>query len=182
MINFIFPRHKFRPLVLALTLGVLAACSSADDNKVVQGEYACPEAGILGGAERITQFKPGKGRDLIDVMFEADIRSIKTGCKILEGRIVAEVSFELVATRGSAAESRQGKFIYFVAVADTTGRVLAKETFDTVIEFAENRRRAGTLELTEQSIPTTGGETAADFEILVGFQLSPEQLKFNRRK
>jgi len=168
--------------VTAVSFGALAACSSFGENDEKPRDYACPEVSILGDAENITQFKAGDGRDLIDVMYEARIRNIKTGCKILKGRIVSEVSFELVATRGPAAQGREGEFNYFVAVTDTGGRVLAKEKFDATIAFAANRRRAGTLELTEQSIPTTGNQNSADFEILVGFQLTPKQLKYNRRK
>ena len=165
-----------------MALGVLAACTSTDEADKARAALGCPGASILGGTEHITQFKTGDGRDLIDVMFEADIRNIGSGCKQLKGRIVSEVSFELVATRGPAAESREGNFIYFVAVTNAAGRVLAKETFDTTIAFAANRRRAGTIELTEQSIPLPAGATSANFEILIGFQLTPDQLKYNRRK
>ncbi len=174
-------RGSLRPLAVALSFGALAACSSFGDDDKQQGDYACPRVSILGDAEHMTQFKAGDGRDLIDVMFEAEIRNIKNNCKILEGRIVSDVSFELVATRGPAGENSEGKFNYFVAVTEISGRVLAKEKFDTTIAFTANRR-AGTLEITEQSIPTSGDQTSADFEILVGFQLTAAQLKFNRRQ
>ncbi len=141
----------------------------------------CPTVAILGDAERITKFKSGTGRDLIDKMFEAEIRNLNTACKHRPGRLIVDMSFELVAERFPAAKSREGDFNYFIAVTDRSGRVLAKETFNSRIAFPANRRRAGTVEETEQSIPLQAQATGAEFEILVGFQLSAKQLEFNRR-
>ena len=177
-----FSRDVLKPLTIIAVLGTLGACTMFGDEEDQQNILECPQVAILGDAERTTQFKPGAGRDLIDVMFEAEIRNIRTNCKILEGRVISEVVFELIATRGPAAKSGEGNFTYFVAVTDATGRVLAKETFDTRVAFTASRRRAGVEELTEQNIPIIGDVLPNSLEILVGFQLTEDQLKYNRRK
>ena len=177
-----FSRDLIKPLTMIAVLGTLGACTMFGDDDDQQDIVLCPQVAILGDAERTTQFKPGAGRDLIDVMFEAEIRNIRTSCKFLEGRVISEVAFELIASRGPAAKSGEGNFTYFVAVTDNTGRVLAKEIFDTRIAFTANRRRAGVEELTEQNIPIIGDAKPNSLEILVGFQLSEDQLKYNRRK
>lgn len=174
-----------RYLALALAAGLLAACSSLsviglgeDEGEKVQ---LCPAASILGNAERVAQFKQGSGRDLIDVMFQAEIGKLNMSCRYLKGRVVTDISFELIAERGPAARSRTGEFDYFVAISDAKGRVLAKENFHSKIAFPENRRSAGILEEIEQSIPLRKDEDGGGYEILVGFQLTEEQMKFNRR-
>jgi len=174
-----------RYLALALAAGLLAACSSLsviglgeDEGEKVQ---LCPAASILGNAERVAQFKQGSGRDLIDVMFQAEIGKLNMSCRYLKGRVVTDISFELIAERGPAARSHTGEFDYFVAISDAKGRVLAKENFHSKIAFPENRRSAGILEEIEQSIPLRKDEDGGGYEILVGFQLTEEQMKFNRR-
>ncbi len=166
----------------AAALSLLSACSWFGMGDGDSKRMVCPGAAILGDAEKVTQFKSGTGRDLTDKMFEAEIRNLRTTCKHRPGRLIVDMTFELVATRFPAAKSREGDFSYFIAVTDKSGRVLAKETFNSRIAFAANRRRAGTVEETEQSIPLQAQATGADYEVLVGFQLSANQLQFNRRK
>jgi hypothetical protein len=178
------PLAFLRLPLLVVTASILASCSwlGMDDEKDEISTQLCPAASILGNAERVAQFKQGSGRDLIDVMFQAEIGKLNMTCRYLKGRVVSDISFELIAERGPAARTRHGDFDYFVAISDARGRVLAKETFRSRIAFAENRRRAGILEEIEQSIPLRKDEDGGGYEILVGFQLSEEQLQFNRRK
>jgi hypothetical protein len=173
--------------ILVFAAGLLAACSSLSmiglgDDEEEENVQLCPAASILGNAERVAQFKQGAGRDLIDVMFQAEIGKLNMTCRYLKGRVVTDISFELIAERGPAARNRTGEFDYFVAISDPKGRVLAKENFHSKIAFAENRRRAGILEEIEQSIPLRKDEDGGAYEILVGFQLTEDQMKFNRRK
>jgi len=173
--------NGLRAAVVFGAVSLVSACSWMGIGESDERRMVCPTVAILGDAERITKFKSGTGRDLIDKMFEAEIRNLKTTCKHRPGRLIVDMSFELVAERFPAAKSREGDFSYFIAVTDKSGRVLAKETFNSRIAFAVNRRRAGTVEETEQSIPLPAQSTGAEFEILVGFQLSANQLEFNRR-
>ena len=177
-----------RSLLRAATLGlaalVVTACSSIPviGDKEEEKALLCPSASILGNAERVAQFRQGTGRDLTDVMFQAEIGKLNMTCRYLKGRVVSDISFELIAEIGPAASSRKGDFDYFVAISDSNGRVLAKETFRSQIAFAENRRRAGILEEIEQSIPLRKNEDGGGYEILIGFQLTKAQLEFNRRQ
>ena len=59
---------------------------------------------------------------------------------------------------------------------------LAKKVFDTEFEFEGNRNRIGATDELTQEIPLTSGDVGEDFDIFVGFQLSPEQLDYNRAK
>lgn len=161
---------------------VLTGCSSLGIGGDEPTKIGCPRTAILGDAEKITIFKPGDGRDLIDVLFEAEITELVSQCRNLEGRIVSDLAFNLIATRGPAATRREGTFRFFVVVSDATGRVLAKESFSSRIAFEENRRRAGIREEIEQNIPLAANASGTDYEVLVGFQLTPDQYEFNRRR
>ena len=72
--------------------------------------------------------------------------------------------------------------MYFVAVVDKDQKVLARELFDSTFTFQANQRQAAAIEEIEQIIPIRGDLRGLDYEVLVGFQLTPEQLEFNRQE
>ena len=97
--------------------------------------------------------------------------------RILKTRL----ELRIAVSRGPAAPGPVVDLAYFVAIIGPDQAILAKQVFRSPIEFAANRRQAGALEETAQSIPLQDGQTGSDFEILVGFQLNAEQLDYNRQ-
>ena len=143
----------------------------------------CPNVAILNDAASVTQFKPGPGRDLIDIEYEAEIVQVEPDCSYgRDGRITATTTLGIIATRGPAARSDNANFVFFVAVVDQNQRVLARERFESALQFAASQRRAGVEEEIEELIPLAAGLSGANYEILVGFELTGEQLEFNRAR
>jgi len=71
---------------------------------------------------------------------------------------------------------------YFIAIADRNENILARETFESEVEFEGNRNRIAYVEELKQKIPLKAGKLGDDFKIFIGFQLNDEQLKYNRNK
>jgi hypothetical protein len=142
----------------------------------------CPRVSILSDAARLVQFRPGPGRDLTDVEFEAEIVAVASSCTYRDNmrRVVVTASAQIVAQQGPAASGKSANVPFFVAIAEGDERVLAKSRFDSRIDFPEGRRRAGVAEETEQNIPLPAGRTGRDFDVLVGLQLSADQLQYMR--
>lgn len=172
-------RRHFRPGLLAAGLaGLLAAC----DTLFPSPQGPCPTVSIVGDAARLTQYREGPGRDLTDVRYRAEISNVQFSCRYRrDGGLTAALAIDIVATRGPAAEDGSGNFPFFVAIADSRQNILAKEVFDSAIEFAPRQRRAGVREEIDQELPLAGEDSGANYEVLVGFQLTAEQLEQNRR-
>ncbi len=167
----------------ALAVFTLAAC---DSQEAVLAP-ACPHIVIVKDTAELTAFRPGPGRDLTDVVFDARIDGFDGTCETdldddRSGQVDVDLQLVFEATRGPANTTRQGKFSYYVAIADRGGAILAKKVFDTELEFEGNRSRVGGIEELTQEIPLRPGQLGEDFDIFVGFQLSPEQLNYNRAK
>lgn len=168
----------WRQAVLAASVLVLAGCGVFSEPET----RPCPRVSVLNEAERITQYKPGPGRDLIDVTFEGKVSGVRSDCKF-DGDLLtvgSEIAFTL--ERGPAAEGREVEFAVFIAVTDSAQAILAKEVFQSKVAFPEGLRRTSGTEEFEQVIPLAEGETGDDYEIIVGFQLSGEQLELNRSR
>ena len=82
--------------------------------------------------------------------------------------------------RGPQATADQRTYRYWVAVTARNEAVLAKEYFDLPVKFDGARATSMTQEQTIV-IPRRDTEVSgSNFEILVGFDVTPEMAAFNR--
>lgn len=164
-----------RHFVLIMAGLAAASCSNRPDP-------ACPSAAILADAANVTKFRDGSGRDLTDVVVEGEIVNIAVGCSYDRRGVSVDLQVAIAGTRGPADRSRAAEFDYFVAVTDAERNVLAKEIFRVRVRFADNQTRVGQVEEIEPRIPHTDPAKAARYQILVGFQLTPDEIAWNRKR
>ncbi|MAZ02947.1 MAG: hypothetical protein CMN56_07400 [Sneathiella sp.] len=174
-----------RMVVLGVPLFLVSACSGSVDTDIFnifgssKPPLPCPRVEVLPGAETITLFREGEGRDLVDVRFEGIIVPFSGQCQYVDDdtAVVVELILRIGATKGPAAESQTEEFPFFVAIAERSGEIIAKEVFYSPLEVEEGRRRATVQEELQQRIPLTGLKTGGDYVIIIGFQLTREQLE-----
>ncbi len=172
-------------LVLTLGLGtVLAGCGGG--GLIEQREGACPTATILADAENVTAFRPGPGRDLPDVHYQGAITHIDTGCDYGRSRgdryAYAHVNLSFDVDLGSVAFPAPVDVPYFVAViVPDTQTVLTKEVFMLTVPFDGTVRSVSLDDRIDSiAIPVVENTEGANYEIVIGFELNPEQVEHNR--
>jgi len=169
----------WRHIALA-AVGVLASgCSGLFESKP---PGPCPGVSVPRDAAHVVQFLPGPGRDLIDVRYQGSIEPLSARCRYIDDDKTVEMrlSVGISARKGPAAEAGTADFAFFVAITDLNQTILAKQVFQSPIEFPTGRRRAGSIEEIEQLIPLPEGTNGASYEIVIGFQLEKDQLDYNR--
>ncbi|MCG8507848.1 MAG: hypothetical protein MI741_01350 [Rhodospirillales bacterium] len=182
-----FPRIRSpRPLAVLAIAGVLTgACT------MFEGAPAppCPQVLQIEEAASVTRFVDGPGRDLIDVLFEGSIGNASGVCEYdvdddtETGTLGVEMTLSFEVGRGPANRDRQADLNYFVAITDAERRILNKQNFSGTVNFPGNKTRLVWLdEPVYLSIPLAAGQTGSDFRIFVGFDLSKDELQFNRDK
>jgi len=164
-------------IAVAAIVGLIAACMGTPSTP-------CPGVSILRDASEVTLFAEGRGQDLTDVVYRASIERVESNCDYTRAgyTVTSTVVARLVATRGPAAQASEETLMYFVAVVDKDEKVLARELFDSTFTFQANQRQAAAIEEIEQIIPIRGDLRGLDYEVLVGLQLTPKQLEFNRQE
>ena len=127
----------------------------------------------------VTQFVPGGGRDLTQVRSSGRIGGVDLACDYDDKGVDVELKVRFVVERGPADQERKADIQYFVAVEDGPGNLTAKQVFDLEVPFEGNIRRVARIDELSLRIPTPK-QGFRDTRVLVGFQLSPEQLEYNR--
>jgi hypothetical protein len=171
----------------------LAACSGAKPAPTIL--MSCPRASVLEEAANLTRFKPGAIRQPENADFVAEIVSVAIKCRppVDASSINGEIEMLIVAAQGLAGglagnegAARPGwggsKVAYFVAILDRSQKILAKEVFEVSLGLSAEQTQATLNERLEPRIPLQPGQTGNDVQIMVGFQLSPDELAWNRQQ
>ena len=166
------------------TLMLLTACSMMTNSTPTM---ECPPVSILGDASKVTRFVDGPGRDLIDIDFTGEVTHLSGKCfyeidgDTGSGVVRVNVKPEFRIERGAANKTRQADFEYFVSIVDDQGGILDKQVFPYSAKYWKNRTSVKDFDKpVELAIPLSGGQSGQDFTIYVGFQLSREEVEFNR--
>lgn len=175
------PRVPSPALPCAAAAAILAL-ALASCGTTAQFAPACPKTGFLSDAADLTQFRSA-GTDITDMVVDGRITGGKLTCTQIDpDHLRAVLSVDMDLARGPAMQGRIADVTYFVSASRGT-TILAKTPSTLHAEFERNGGKLRvTGEQTEIILPTPGSVTGADYRILVGFQLTPEQLAFNRRR
>jgi hypothetical protein len=168
-----------RALCAAVTLTGLSACGGSS---TAQFAPVCPTTGILRDGADLTRFR-GTGTDLTDMVIDGRITGLGGKCLLDDSKhLRTQLSVSLDLTRGPAAKSDTQGVAYFVSVSqgDT---ILDKKIYRLATAFPGNsdRARIRTDEV-DLVLPIDDKVQGNSYSILVGFQLTPAELDFNRRR
>lgn len=173
------PAWAVLALALALPL-VLGSCGFF--SRESREEVLCPSANGLASASRLTRFANSGSTELTEVAYEAEIFRVRSTCRARRDSVLVETAVEFRITAGPALREVQAVLPYFVAVLDGDRNILTKNNFEIAVEFPDGQTATGYVDELQETIPVPKGGNAADHEVVVGFQLTPDELRFNRQR
>lgn len=158
---------------LALSLAGCARKSSA----------ICPRAAILAQTASLVHFVPGSEPKAANIAFEARMSNLKVDCQYF-GELGTEmgnnISVDIEVLRGPRLKDVVIRLHYFVTVTDRRGAILSKRRFPVKLDFRKGRQRLRLVEESWQYFDLRHGTTGLSYEIWTGFQLTNEQVEYNR--
>lgn len=145
----------------------------------------CPPVSVRPDLAKVTDFYNPASPSENTKISEATITGVLNTCRVENGQIVMQVDLSLSGKTGAKARVKPTDkpsfaYPYFVAVTDSKGNVVSKEIFAASLSYGANQSESVTTETVFQNMPipdTSAGET---FQVVVGFQLSQEQLAYNQ--
>ncbi|PIW31929.1 MAG: hypothetical protein COW29_00340 [Rhodobacterales bacterium CG15_BIG_FIL_POST_REV_8_21_14_020_59_13] len=171
-------------LFVPLIAFALAGCSSLDRvfSDAPDNPGPCPSALALYDAHRIVELTE-QPATIESVGFTGEINGVRSLCRYYETEpITANLEIDFGFGRGPAAQGNEHTFTYFVAVTRRDRVVIYREDFPITVRFAPGQDRVYMTEsLNRITIPrATETTSGTNFEIIVGFDLTPEQIAWNR--
>ena len=140
----------------------------------------CPFVKILYDAARYVELEDNRAA-VSAVGFTGEIEGLNADCTYRgEDPIRLDMNILFNLGRGVQATGEQKTYRYWVAVTERNKAVLAKEYFDLPVNF-DGQRTATVTEERTIVIPRAEATTSGgNFEVLVGFEITPEMAEFNR--
>lgn len=166
--------------ILGLMALGLAACATDEGPPP-----PCPEIRILGGAEKLTRFRPGNGRDIIDVLHEEQMTGFKSLCEYEyeddgSSELTVWIAPQVLSERGPANAKGKSNFEFFIALTDSAKKVIKRDTFPVELTYTASIPRLA-WQLTEPyevTLALKPEETGRKYRFYLGLKLSREELEY----
>ena len=142
----------------------------------------CPYVKTLYDAARYVELKDNR-EAAAAVGYTGEIQGLSSACAYKSDDPI-RVSMELLFAlgRGPQATAPTKTYRYWVAVTDRNNEVIAKEYFNLPVTFPAGQDRVMvTDKINSIVIPRVKASVSgSNFEVLVGFEVTPEMAAFNR--
>lgn len=143
----------------------------------------CPLTAVLYDNSRLVAFDaPGVER-YASITHTGEMLGVRSLCRYVDANpITLRMEVDMAFGRGPASTADRQTYRYWVAVARRGRAPIEKVYFDVDVRFPRGQSVVThTEEIERIEIPRANNEVSGEnFEILVGFELTPEQLQFNR--
>jgi hypothetical protein len=162
--------------ILALGASLSAAVALTADAKPAKPRQACPHLGLLTDTSHLTDFEGTS-----NAQFKATMGGEALQC-VVKGRVAhLRLKFKVTGNLQADAKTDTRKVSYFVAVMQGS-QVLAKQIYSVQIPFTGSARTVSVEErINRVDIPIAKGWAVDDYEVMIGFQLTREQVTYNRQ-
>ncbi|WP_292036635.1 MULTISPECIES: Tat pathway signal sequence domain protein [unclassified Brevundimonas] len=141
----------------------------------------CPYVKVLYDAARFVELADFNRPSVAGVGFTGEIEGVTADCVYRESdpiRLDFNILFNL--GKGPQASGDGRTYRYWIAVTERNSAVLAKEYFDLPVNF-EGQTTASVHQAQTIVIPRADATTSGNnFEVLIGFDVTPEMAEFNR--
>lgn len=170
-------RRILHPALAASLPLIVAACST---NPFLVTEVNCPAVSVVANTGTLSFFE-GEERNAGDLTMNASISGVDTSCRQGEEGTELIVRFNIIGTRGPAMGegARSIPLNYFVVLMRDNYQITGKQVYDVSLNFQAGETTAGSRETIRQVFDDISVARRYDYELLVGFQLTSDQLAYN---
>lgn len=168
---------KFAALALASL--ALAGCGSSARDR--QAASYCPPPLTVQGAQSLTRFKDGPGRDPRDVVFEASLTGAGTKCQLGRNRLDVDVVMRIAVNAGPSVGTGVTRVPFFVRVIDANGTVVQGSDQLADYKLSPASPRGVSQEEMAVTLPFSSLSDLGGYRIAVGLKPSQQELDYNRR-
>lgn len=166
-----------RAAFVGVLAGLVAACSGPPEVVI-----PCPAIRIPFDTERLTRFREGPGRDITDVVLQAEVKFLSGECTVGEEEIEMVFPIAVGGKRGPAEQDGLEEVRVFLAVSTRDRTILTRRELPMTLDFSGNRTSIVSSDFVTISIPKRADQDPREFVLFLGLALSEEELAYNREE
>ncbi len=145
----------------------------------------CPPVTVRPDLARLVDFHDAAKTSASDKVSEVNIVDVKNVCRMEKETLLMQIDLTLSGRTGPKARIKSGDkpsfaYPYFVAVTDSQGTVVSKEIFAASLAYGATQNELAQGETVFQAMPFPGLTQGIAYNVVVGFQLTSDQLAYNQ--
>ncbi|QQG37151.1 MAG: hypothetical protein HYS17_05155 [Micavibrio aeruginosavorus] len=157
------------------------------EGAVMASAEGCPQVAVVEDLKHLSQFETPANPTPETNISSISMTGMESSCSKTEKTVAVDIGLRFDAALGPKAtnwktESHSFAYPYFVAVTTPSGEILSKEVFAATIRYDANETALTQEESMRQVIPLREGQDVSGYEILIGFQLTDDELNYNRSR
>jgi hypothetical protein len=169
-------KNRFFPL---FGLMALAACSSNDHHR------ECPSVNVVRDLAMVQDYGTSAANSLVKptpdkLRYAVAMKVIESRCHFTPTATQLELDLEFIGVKGKAAAptANQANAPYFIAILNEAGKITSKQPQTATIRLGTADNPTHSTEPLRAILPND--PAAGNRQLLLGFQLSAEQVAVNR--
>jgi hypothetical protein len=173
-VNIPGPAFRFFGSMAAVALALtLAGCGGKAEETLT-----CPATAVAPDLDAVAIFPSGTAADPNNLQAAGRIFSINAQCAREKGGILVNTTIVFNMAR-QASQVQRVEYVYFVAVIDSDRNILNEQRFTLTALFGNSDLRQYNEKISVH-LPLDHVSSGDGYTVVAGFQLTPEQLDFNR--
>ncbi len=145
----------------------------------------CPQVEIVDDLSSISDFSDPRKQKKEYLISRVDLKSAESTCKLSSKTAIIDLKLLFNGKLGPKGRNKTSEkpffsYPFFVAVTTPSGKIIAKEIFAAAITYGGNEDEHTYFENLRQIIPVKNKNQANNYRVLIGFQVTPDQLAYNR--
>ncbi|MFA7275305.1 MAG: hypothetical protein WC043_00720 [Pseudobdellovibrionaceae bacterium] len=152
---------------------------------VAQLPSECPVVRVQGDLSQIHQFETSDPANPKALIASARIDGVSAQCSIAPTSTTLDITLDFSGQLGPVGlKDMNGQanytYPYFISVITPSGQILSKDVFALAMMYDKGVARMVKQDKLRQTIPLMERQSASGFQVVVGFQLTEEELDYNR--
>ncbi len=148
-------------------------------------ESPCPQVEIVDDLSSISDFSDPQKQAKNQLISRVDLKSAESSCKLASKSVTVDLKLIFEGKLGpkgrqNASDKPFFSYPFFIAVTSPGGNIMAKEIFAASMTYGAKEDTHAYFEKLRQIIPIKNKDLANRYRILIGFQVTPDQLAYNR--
>lgn len=145
----------------------------------------CPDVSLVRELKSLHQFADPADPTIETKISGIEFTDVKSTCQVRDGTLVVDIDLSVkggLGPKGRFTRNERPSFSYpyFLAITSMSGNIIAKDIYAFTASYGTEKNSYYGQDTIRQIMPLPDSGRPEDVSLLIGFQLTPEELAYNR--